>query len=79
MSIDPWRMIRGSGLWCEGMADAVIVRLACGCLSQPLGSGDDVPYCATHNERRVSHVSAPPPRITAVHCDAKGPLVTRAQ
>lgn len=69
--------IHGSESRCDEMADAVIVRLVCGCLSR-LGSGDDVPYCAAHDERRVGHVTAPPPRIRAVDCDAKGPLVSRA-
>ena len=56
------------------MADEVIVRLVCGCRFR-LGSRDEAPYCAEHAERRVGHVTAPPPRIRAVGCDAKGPLV----
>ena len=51
------------------------VTLACGC--RMTTDGVAAPYCATHNEHRVQSVSAPPPRIVARGCDAKGPLVTR--
>jgi hypothetical protein len=56
-------------------APALVVRLVCGC-SIPWGSGEaDAPYCQSHNERRVSRVTAPPPSFIAVDCDLKSPLM----
>lgn len=59
------------------MADAVVVRLVCGC-RVTLGSADvQPPQCVDHGERRVGHVTAPPPRFRGVDCDLKGPLVRK--
>lgn len=58
------------------MSDRVEVRMACGCV-EVLGGADDAPVCATHGERRVKAVKAPPPRIIAVNCEAEGPLVRK--
>lgn len=57
------------------MADVVRVRLVCGCGFVLTGEHREPPYCAEHDERRVGHVSAPPPRFTAVNCDVRGPHV----
>jgi hypothetical protein len=62
-----------SGGWSE-LADVVKVRLVCGCLFRA-GESEWMPYCAEHNERRVGHVSAPPPRIRAVDCVVRSPLI----
>jgi hypothetical protein len=59
------------------MSATLVVQLACGC-AVTLGSGDEPPVCQLHHERRVSRVTAPAPRFTAVHCDVKGPLVRHA-
>lgn len=54
---------------------AVMVRLACGCSVETLGSADlEPPVCESHHERRVIRVTAPPPRITATK-GITGPLV----
>lgn len=58
------------------MSADVRVTLACGCV-QLLGSNGAAPQCETHHEYRVARVSAPPPRITAVNCEATGPLVRK--
>lgn len=57
----------------------VQVTMACGCRLALSGGIDEPPLCATHDERRVQAVTAPPPRIRAVECDGAlmGPLVTK--
>jgi hypothetical protein len=53
------------------------VTLACNCRVKVDEKGQ-TPMCLTHNERRVKGVKVPAPRITAVGCNAKGPLVRHA-
>jgi hypothetical protein len=50
--------------------------MACGCVLTV--DADQAPECPAHGERRVTRVIAPAPRITAVDCDATGPLVRKA-
>jgi hypothetical protein len=58
--------------------NGIVVVMACGCSSRPLGSGGgETPYCQTHDEHRVQSVKAPPPRIRAVNCEASGPHVVK--
>lgn len=62
------------------LSDDVRVRFACG---EQLSLGRDADLtsvcCAHCGERRIAHVSAPPPRIKAVNCEASGPLVEIVQ
>lgn len=57
-------------------ADRMTARMACGCLVV-LGESDAEPVCTDHEEYRVRSVQAPAPRITAVECEASGPLVRK--
>jgi hypothetical protein len=55
---------------------AVTVTMACGCKLET--DGEAPPICESHKERRVQGVmTSRQVRITAVECDAKGPLVIR--
>ena len=51
----------------------VRVRLSCGCVRAV--ETDEPPVCPTHDARNVWKVWAPEPRIRAVGCEARGPLV----
>lgn len=46
------------------------VRFVCGC--QVVVNGDEAPRCVEHDEPRIQSVTAPPPRIRAVNCQAEG-------
>lgn len=57
------------------MSAAILVRLACGCSVETLGSADlEPPQCQAHHERRVTDTQAPKPRIVAVNCNKSRPM-----
>ena len=60
------------------MAD-ICVWFACGHPAAALGRADEMDsvQCAVCGERRVQSVTAPPPRIRAVDCEASGPHVVK--
>jgi hypothetical protein len=51
----------------------VRVRLSCGCMVDVVS--DEPPECKAHDSRKIWRVWAGAPRIRAVGCEAKGPLV----
>lgn len=59
------------------MAEDIRIRFACG-HTRLLGSdaGEVSVECETCGERRVSSVTAPPPRFRGVNCAVEGPHVS---